>query len=198
MKRPGRKAKIYIASFVGVVAMALLAGIAYAAFSDKGQVLGSSFSVGSTDIKLLINLAQGSDSANLADQLPGPAFTNIIPNWQDTYLIKVFNNGTTSVTLTSNANYETANDPDELRSVIYVAPAEWNDANNNGVADSGEEGTSFGKKTITKWKTEGYNLGQIVSGGVKGYILHFSTESLSDTKQGKNGAFDFEFDSANL
>lgn len=189
-----KRKKFYLGSAI-LLSLVIVAGIVYAAFADKGKILGSNFSVGSSDIKLLVDVSAGTGTENLSDELTGPAFVGISPNWQEDYLMKIFNNGTSDVDLSSNANYETANDPDELRQIIFVEPFEWDDLNNDGLVDSGEEGASLGRKTIIKWKTEGYALGQLGQGEVKGLILRFSTDSVSDTKQGKSGVFDFEFDS---
>jgi len=71
----------------------------------------------------------------------------------------------------------------------------WNDTNNDGIFDTGEEGTSFGIKSIVKWKTEGFDLGTVNTGEVLSLVLRFSTNTVSDTKQGENAIFDFEFDS---
>src|SRR3990167_8977967 len=103
-----------------------------------------------------------------------------------------------NVMLTSNANYLTANDTAELRSIINVEPIEWNDANSNGVVDEAELGNSLGKKTIIKWKTEGFDLGVVSGGGVKGLVLRFSTDSVSSTKQGQSATYDFDFNSITL
>jgi hypothetical protein len=172
--------------------------IAWAAFSDKGQVLGSSFSVGSSDLKLVENLSGGFGSDNLKDELTGPSFNNIVPNWSADYLIKIYNNRTSNMQLMSNSNYTTANDPDDLRSYIFVEPFEWADANNDGTVNDGELGNSFGKKTIIKWKTEGFEFGQINVGEAKGLVLRFSAGTLSDTKQGKSALYDFEFSAIQL
>ena len=178
-----------------VLVLVAIVGATFAAFAYKGKVLGTAFSIGSSDMKFLIDLANSTDTANLTDELQGPSFNNISANWTKDYLIKLYNNGTSQVQLASNANYLTANDPDDLRSIIYVEPFEWNDANTNGALDTGELGVSYGRKTIVKWKTEGYALGTLDQGGIKGLLLKFSTDTVSDTKQGKSGIFDFEFDS---
>ena len=115
-------------------------GFAIAAFGDKAEILGSSFSVGSADIKFLQDLTAGAQEGNLTDQLSGPNFVNISANWSQDYLMKIYNNATGHIALTSNANYETINDPDELRQIIYIEPFNWNDANNNGLLDEGELG----------------------------------------------------------
>jgi len=185
-------------TFSLIILLILVAGVAVAAFGDKGEILGSSFSVGSADIKFVEDLSGSTSSDNLADELSGPSFTNISPYWSEDYALKIYNNAAVHIQLTSNANYETANDPDDLRQIIYVEPINWGDANNNGVVDEGELGSSFGKKTIIKWKTEGYDLSSVAPGGVKGMLLRFSTESVSNTKQGKSAIFDFVFDSLGI
>lgn len=174
------------------VLLGISMSVGYAAFMDKGKILGSTFSVGSSDLKLLKDLTQGVVSTNLADEMQGPSFSNISANWKNDYYVKLYNNATTSLTLTTNAYYETANDPDDLRSIIFVEPIEWAD-DGDGIFEEGEAGTSYGRKTIVKWKTEGFNLGQIDMGSTKSLILRFSTDAVSETKQGKSGSFDFEF-----
>jgi hypothetical protein len=181
-----------------ILTLILVVGVAAAAFGDKGKILGSSFSVGSADIKLLNDLAGGTTPDNLADELAGPSFSNISPYWTQDYPLKIYNNATGHIQLTSNANYETANDPDDLRQIIFVEPINWGDQNHDGIVDDGELGSSFGRKTIVKWKTEGYDLSSVAPGGTKGMILRFSTDSVPDSKQGKSAVFDFEFDSLGL
>jgi hypothetical protein len=184
--------------FIGGLVILGLVGITYAAFSDKGKVLGSSFSVGNADIKLLSDLTLGAEPTNLVDEMAGPVFTNIGQNWKKDYLIKIYNNGTYRMGLASHSNYETINDPDDLRGYIYAEIFPWNDTNNDGQAVEDEIGTSIGRKTIIKWKTEGFDLGQFNPGETLGLIVRFSTDTISDTKQGKQGIFDFEFDSIEL
>ncbi len=185
----------YTATFITGIALLTLA---WAAFSDKGKVLGSSFSVGSSDIKLVENLSGGIGADNLKDELTGPNFTNITPTWTQDYAIKLYNNGSSALQLMSNSNYTTANDPDDLRSYLYVEPFAWEDSNNNGIAENAEIGTSYGKKTIIKWKTEGYDFGTVNVGTIKGLVMRFSAASLGDTKQGKSALYDFEFSAIQL
>lgn len=175
-----------------------VSGVVYAAFSDKAKYIGTKLSVGSADIKLLKDLSGGVETSNLTDELSGPVFGDILPFWVQDYVLKIYNNASGPIQLTSMSNYETLNDPDELRSVIYVEPFLWNDTNANGRLDSGELGNSFGRKTVIKWKTEGYDFGRVETGEVRGLILRFSADSISDTKQGKNAIFDFEFSSTSL
>jgi len=195
MQRIKRKLLVFA---VGIVVILGLIGVAYAGFSDKGKVLGSSFSIGNADIKLLSNLTQGVETNNLVDEIPGPAFTNIGQNWLKDYLIKLYNNGTYKMSVVSHSYYETANDPDDLRQYIFAEIFPWDDVNNDGLVTGDEIGASVGKKTIIKWKTEGFSLGEFDPGEVLGFIVRFSTETLSDTKQGKQALYDFEFDSIEL
>jgi hypothetical protein len=179
------------------VLLGLSMSVGYAAFMDKGKILGSTFSVGSSDLKLLKDLSQGGTVTNLADEMQGPSFSNISSNWTSDYYLKLYNNATGPIVLPTNAYYETVNDPDDLRSIIFVEPFEWND-DGDGVFEVGELGTSYGRKTIVKWKTEGFSLGQLEVGGTKGLVLRFSTDSVSETKQGKSGSYDFEFGATTL
>jgi len=188
-----------IITFLSILLLVALTGLAIAAFGDKGEILGSSFTIGSADIKLLSSITGGTSSDNLVDQLDGPNFANIAPYWTQDYFIKIYNNAPTPVHLTSNANYETVNDPEDLRQIIYVEPYNWNDANNDGEIGVGElDAQPLGRKTIVKWKTEGFDLGTVNPGTIKGLLLRFSTEEVSDTKQGASGVFDFEFDSIGI
>jgi hypothetical protein len=189
-----------ILTVVGAAAVTtLMLGAVYAGFfSDKAKYSGSTFNVGSADLKLLNDVSFPAEGANLVDDMPGPVIDNVSPNWWQDYPIKIMNNATTDLSLVTNANYETANDPAELRQLIYVEPFEWNDENLDGVVDEGEIGTSYGRKTIVKWKTEGYNLGTLTKGSVKGLILRFSTDSVSPAKQGTSGMFDFEFNALGM
>lgn len=183
----------------GLVVLGLiLAGIGYAAFSDRAEILGASVSVSSADIKFLEDLSLGVDESNLVDSKSGPNFENIYTGWVYDYPIKIFNNGTSQLILTSNAEYTTANDPKNLRQIVFVEPFVWNDTNNNGVVDDGELGSSLTQKTIVKWKTEGYELGTLNPGGVAGFVLRFSTPSIGSSYQGSNAVFDFLFDAAEI
>jgi len=189
-----------LAYLIGSIAVAsgLIVGVTYAAFTDKGKVLGSIFSAGSSDIKFLSNVTLGTDSSNLTDELTGPSFSNISPTWTQDYLLKIFNNGTSNLGLTTRAYYETANDPKDLRSDIQVEIFLWNDSNSNGIVDSGEEGLSIGKKTIIKWKTEGFDLGELTPGQQLPLILRFTAPTLGDDQQGATAVFDFEFNAIQL
>ncbi|KKU32198.1 MAG: hypothetical protein UX44_C0001G0043 [candidate division WWE3 bacterium GW2011_GWA1_46_21] len=52
-------------------------GVTYAAFTDKASVLGATFSAGSADIKLLLDITKGVETSNLAEDLQGPTFSGI-------------------------------------------------------------------------------------------------------------------------
>src|SRR3989344_3246677 len=112
--------KIVTVSAGGLIVTFATVGIVYAAFSHKKKYNGASFSVGSADIKLLDNLSLRISQGNLVDEKQGPAFSNIGANWAQEFPMKIYNNSASVVTVTTNANYETVNDPDDLRSIIYV------------------------------------------------------------------------------
>lgn len=182
-----------------VLALATTAGVTYATFSDKAKITGTTFSTGSTDIKFLADTTLGTSAGNLVDNIQGPTFTNIYPGWDKYMPIKIYNNSTTAISLSSAANYATANDPDDLRTYIYVSPYIWNDVNNDGIYTGDEQGQNLGEKSITKWKTEGFEFGMIQPGETKSLVIYFYTnQTLTDAKQGKTGVFDFEFTSWGL
>jgi hypothetical protein len=186
--------------FVGVLTLliSVTAGITFAAFTDKAEVLGSTFSVGSANIMFLEDLALGTDPSNYRDELTGPSFTNIGPGWSQDYLLKLISLGTSEISISTNAYYDTANDPESIREDILVEVIKWYDTNQNGVLDDGEEGPILGQKTIIKWKTEGFTLGNLFYGQTMGLILRFTAPSISETKQGASAIFDFQFNSIQL
>jgi hypothetical protein len=190
------KVLIYVVS--ALVAVSLVGGAVYAAFADKGEVKGVTISVGSADIKLLSDLSGGVDTTNLSDSIQGPSFSNIGQTWTADFPVKVYNNATSGIVLSSISVYETANDPSDLRSYIYVEALGWVDTDGNGTADPSEIQNSYGKKTIVKWKTEGLDLGSVDSGQIKGLVFRFSTQNLSSTKQGATLSFDFELNGVAL
>ncbi len=190
--------KILIPYAVLTVTLVAVFGVTFAAFTDKTKVLGSTFSVGSADIKLLKDLDGGVEEENLVDELLGPEFLNIDSNWTSDYLVKIFNNTQRDIVLTTNADYLTEQDPEDLRQLIYVEPIEWLDTNNNGILNDGELGLSYGRDTIVKWKTQGFDLGQFSASQIKGIVFRFSTQSVPDSKQGASGIFTFELNSLGL
>lgn len=190
-----KKNKLFYLIGSSLIVISLIAGITYAAFSDKAKVLGSSFSVGSANLMFLESLSMGTDPSNYKDELPGPTFTNIGTGWTQDYLVKLISMASSKITISTNAFYETVNDPDDLRSDINVEIIKWYDTNQNGIVDEGEEGPIVGKKTIIKWKTEGFTLGDLYYGQVMELILRFSAPTISELKQGASAVFDFEFNS---
>lgn len=183
----------YSLFYISLIIFIISLGLTYAVLSDTANILGASFSTTSTDIKFLASVSGGLDTSNLADSLAGPKFHNISSGWVSSYPIKILNNASEDLILTSSAFYETANDPESLRSIINIEVFPWEDVNNNGLHENSELATSLGKKTIIKWKTEGFELGTIKSGEVKGYVLEFSVDTLVESKQGASGLYDFEF-----
>lgn len=182
-----------------LVVSGALMGVAYASFTDQAKFAGSRFSIGNADLKLLDDLAGGTSASNLVDSKPVPSYDNISSQWTQDYLIKIYNNGTQPMTLTSNMDYLTANDPASIREILYMEPFDWNDLNNNGIVDGeSEESTSYGKKVFTSWKSTGFNFGQLDGGATKSLIMRFSVGSVTNSKMGAVGTFDFMFDGVGI
>ena len=181
-----------------IIFSGLVAGVTYAAFSDKSDVLGATFTVGSADLKFLGDITNENDPTTFVDELSGPSFQGLTPTWKEDYTIKLINHGTSKLAITTNSNYETVKDPKDLRSDILVEIIKWNDIDKDGVLDSGEEDLSVGKKTITKWKTEGFSLGELDAGQIMPLIMRFTAPTLTDSQQGATGIFDFEFNATQM
>lgn len=171
----------------------LVGGVAFAAMSNKILMKGASFQTATIELKFLKNLSGSISSDNTSTEISGVSFDGIINGWQQDYLVKLANTSKQTLNVKSYANYSTDQDLASLRYSLYVEIFPWNDLNNNGVYDAGEEGVSLGKKTFVKWKTEGFDLGSFESNKVYGYILRFTSDGITDAKQGASGIFDFEF-----
>lgn len=190
------KKKVLTYGAVAVLS-AITVGIVYAAFVDKVNVLGSTFSVSNADLRIMRDTTLGTNPANLVEEIPGPSFDHIGQTWHEDYGVKLANIGDAKLQVISRADYETANDPQDLRQDMYVEIFEWGDADQDGIPDEGEYetyGKTYGKKTIVKWKTEGIDLEEVNPNQGKYIVLRFSTENLSDTKKGATAIFDFVFE----
>lgn len=166
-----------------------------AAFEDKGEIKGTTFKVGNADVKLVNDLSSDVSDSNLVDVKDGPVFSGIFPGWSRDYGVKLYNNGSLNIALESESEYTTAEDPDSLRESINVEVFNWNDSNENGIAETSEvENVPLApKKNIIKWKSEGISLGELKAGEIKGLLLKFSVESISSTKQSKSAKYNFVF-----
>ena len=58
-----KKKLIYLLGCIALIG-SIIAGVTYAAFTDKAKVLGSTFSVGSANLMFLEDLALGTDPSN--------------------------------------------------------------------------------------------------------------------------------------
>jgi hypothetical protein len=176
-----------------LVAGLFIGGVALAALSNKVLLKGAMFTTSTVELKFLRNLSSNVENENLTSELSGISFDGITNDWITTYPVKLVNKSGSSMNVSSYANYTTANDPASLRYSLNVEIFKWNDSNNNGVLDEGELGDSLGRKTFVKWKTEGFALGSFEPNVVQSYVLQFTAESITDSKQGATGSFDFEF-----
>ena len=187
--------KIILSFLTVVVAVGSVVVATKAAFDDVGEVQGTTFTVGNSDLKLLNDLLAGTVESNLVDTKAGPFFSNLFPGWVKDYEVMIYNAGSLDLDVTSESNYTTADDPEDLRSYINVEVFDWSDSNSNGLFDEGEETLpSLGKKTIIKWKTEGIPLGLLGAGDFKGLLLRFSLDTIPTTKQGQIAKYDFIFE----
>ena len=146
---------------------------------------------GNTALKFLLNVSGSTESSNLTDTVAGPVLDNIDSIWSDVILLKLYNKGTTPLNVVSKAEY--INDPNTLRDDIFVKAVAWNDANNNGVLDSGEEGVSYGYDTILRWRNDTFPVGLLGSGEVKGVALKFDGTGVTDSNIGQSAVYDFVF-----
>jgi len=176
-----------------LVAGVFIGGVALAALSNKVLMKGAVFTTSTVELKFLKNLSLNVENENLTSELSGISFVDITNDWVNTYPIKLVNVSNSALNVSSFANYATANDPASLRYSLNVEIFKWNDINNNGTVEEGELGESLGRKNFVKWKTEGFSLGSFESKNVKSFVLQFSAEGITDSKQGATGSFDFEF-----
>lgn len=154
---------------------------------------GAIFKTTVIELKFLKDLSGQNIPENQTSEISGVSFDQIVTGWSYDYLVKLANTSNTNLNVSSFSNYQTDQDPADLRYSLFVELLPWNDSNNNGVAEETELGTSLGTKSFVKWKTEGFNLGSFEPNKVYGYILRFSAGELTDSKQGQSGTFDFEF-----
>ncbi len=176
-----------------LLAGVLVSGVAFAALSNKVLMKGVAFKTSTVELKFLKNVALSDSAENLTTEISGVSFDNIINGWSSDYLVKLRNSSASTLAVKSFANYTTSEDPASLRYSLYVELFPWNDFNQNGLVDEGELGNSLGVKNFVKWKTEGFDLGSFESNKTYGYLLRFTADGITDSKQGQSGNFDFEF-----
>jgi len=177
-----------------------------AAFEETVTVAGSSFTIGTssgggggggggtgtnTALKFFVDLEGSAVDSNMSDTINGPVFDNIDSQWTDQMLVKMHNKGANAMNLISKANY--VSDPDTLRDDIFVEVLAWNDANNNGVLDAGEEGQSYGHDSILRWRNDTFPLGQIAAAETRGFVLRFDGSGVTDANFGMEAVYDFVF-----
>ena len=170
-----------------------MGGVAFAALSNKVLLKGMAFKTSTVELKFLKDVTLGSINENLTSEISGVSFDGILNGWVYDYLVKIHNTSTNPLIIKSFANYTTAEDPASLRYSLFVEIFPWNDSNSNGVVDEGALSSSLGVKNFVKWKTEGFDLGEFGSNQTFGFLLRFTADGITDSKQGQSGSFDFEF-----
>lgn len=185
---------------ISLLAFLSISTAVYAAIEETVKLTGVSFSVGTdfseepptsgnTALKYLVSLTGGTSNSNLGDTVAGPSFQNLNAVWTQDVPVKLFNKGADTLQLTAKADY--INDPDTLRDDIHVSIIEWNDADNDGVVDAGENGLVYGNDTILRLRNDTFVLGQVSANQVRGFIYRFSGEGLSEANAGQTASFDF-------
>jgi|YNPBryulayer2012_1023412.scaffolds.fasta_scaffold01546_5 predicted ribosomally synthesized peptide with SipW-like signal peptide len=183
----------------------LISQATLAAFTDTATITGNVFTTGTTDLKLLQNLAGPYNASNYVDPLAGTSFDNIYPGWTERYPLKVVNTGTLNMTLQSYANYVAGNST--LADYITVTIRAWNDGSNgnplDGIVQAGEVTDPYGVATLTRWQNTTFgggatqnpfgDLGQInVPDPVRGFVFDFEASStMPNTLQGQSLTLDF-------
>jgi len=176
-----------------------------AVFEETVKVAGNSFSVATifddggggtptpsnTALKILKDLSLGAQISNLADFVPGSTFENINPTWIAESPLKIHNDGTSVLDVIASADY--ISDVNTLRDDIYIEISSWDDVNNNGVVEAGEEGDSYGRDTILRMKNDTFPIGEIAAGETKGYLLRFDGSGLTEVNKGMSAVYDFTF-----
>lgn len=176
-----------------MLAGVFVGGVAFAALSNKVLLKGFTFKTSTVELKFLKDLSIGSVGENLTSEISGVSFDGITNGWSSDYLVKIHNSSGNSLQVKSFSNYSTAEDPASLRYSLFVEVFPWNDLNSNCAVEAGELGTSLGIKNFVKWKTEGFDLGEFQSNKSYGWLLRFTADGITDSKQGQSGNFDFEF-----
>lgn len=195
--------RILLSLFILGITLSSLFSVATAVLQESVGINGASFTVGTgtssggsgttptgnTSLKMLIDLSGSTADSNLSDNINGPEFTNIGPDWLYELPVKVYNKGSGNLSLVASASY--VNDPDVLRDDIFVKITEWNDQNNNGVVEQGEEGQILGYDTVLRLRNDTYNLGQIDPSQTRGYIFEFDGTGVSEANAGMSAVYDF-------
>lgn len=176
-----------------ILAGVLVSGVAYAAISNKVFMKGATFTTTNIEIKFIKDNTNNTDVSNLVSEIQGVSFDNIYNYWTQDYPVKILNTSSNTLKIVSYANYTTAEDPANLRYSLFVEVFDWNDENNDGQLTDNEIGKSYGKKNFVKWKTEGFDLGELGVIAIRPLVLRFSAENLTESKIGQTGRFDFEF-----
>lgn len=181
-----------------------LYGAVYAALEETVTLSGVTFNVGSTfgsggggttpttsntALKLLSSLTGGTEAGNLADTHAGETYNNVNDVWTAQYPVKIRNKSASTMSLIAKANY--IFDVNTLRDHILVSVVEWNDIDNDGIVDAGEEGQIYGNDTVLRLRNDTFALGSIGGNQTRGFIYKFNGSGLTATHAGHTATYDF-------
>ena len=157
----------------------------------SGSTGGGTTTGGNSALKIYKSVLGSPVDTNLADSMLAPTFSNMNYAWTDKIPVKLYNKGSKTMNIISKVDY--ISDPDTLRDDIMAKVVEWNDSNNNGLVDSGEEGQEYGYNTLLRWRNDTFVLGTISPLSTKGLILKFDGTGLSEANANQSAVFDFTF-----
>jgi hypothetical protein len=129
------------------------------------------------------------------EEIDGPGFDNIYPNWTQDYSLKVKNNGSTNLVLNLKGKLESGwQDDKTLRSQIKVRV--WKFDDDGDYHWDGESGSWLGpEQTLNDWRSNPLVAGQLAAGDQQWFLLRFSVGDLGDTYQGATlSGYSFIFD----
>lgn len=192
----------FIKTAISVFCIMLMAGGVYAAISETVKITGTTFNVGTTFgggsggpsetntmLKMYTDLSGSNADSNLADSVSGPVYNDVNDTWSNDYAVKIYNKGSTNMTLVAKADY--IDDPNTLRDDIYVTIIEWNDSNSDGIVDTSELGATYGNDTILRLRNDTFALGSISAGETRGFVYRFDGSGLSEANASQSAIYDF-------
>ncbi len=187
--------KVFYAYGSLILLLVVLVGVTFATFTSEATVDPTMVTVASTSIKLMDGFRPTVDPAFLTNMLPGPTFEDITDDWSEDYVVQIYNTGTTDVSLVSRSDYVVPDDPTEVRQALHVTFYEWTDTNGDGAIQEDEFlDTSYGDRTIVRWKTQGFDLGVLHPQELRTFVLRFTAPGLTDAHQGQMFMFKFSFE----
>lgn len=173
-------------------AVAVMVGVTSAAWTAQTKVLNpSSFKTGNADLQIWDENYYGK---GWQEEINGPSFDNIYPNWTQDYSLKVRNNGSTNLMLSLKGKLETGwKDDKGLRHQITVKV--WKFVDDGDYHWDGEPTKYLGERTLEAWRSGPFLADQLNAGDQQWFLLRFSVGDLGDYYQDATlSGYSFVFD----